>query len=137
MPFPIGWEVWDRSDDSRDILVATITSNPKAEITVTAIPVAPDLNLHEVYATFLDGGQDASLYDQFRVGMQGTVHAKNAEGRSLIVEYEKGGQKMKGFRTKFLGFRFTLEIQASAPADEFIMLEEDFKKMVSVSEFKK
>jgi len=137
MAFPIGWEVWDRSDDSRDIIVASNTNNPNSEITVLAIPVAPDLNPHEVYTTFLEGGQDVALYEEFRVGVQGTVHAKNAEGRSLHVEYEKGGQKMKGFRTKFLGFRFTLEIQASAPEDDFVLLEPEFRKMISVLEFKK
>lgn len=137
LAFPIGWEVWDRSDDSRDILVGSIESSPDAEIQVTAIPVAPDLNPHEVYTTFLEGGQDVAVFDNFRVTSQGTVHAKNAEGRSIQVEYDKSGQSMKGFRTKFLGNRFTLEISTSAPAEEFILLEPDFKKMISVLEFKR
>lgn len=137
LAFPVGWEVWDRSDDSRDLLVGSVTSNPNVEIIVSAIPVAPDLNPHEVYTTFLEGGQDVAVYDEFIVASQGTVHAKNAEGRSIQVEYDKNRQSMRGFRVKFLGNRFTLEIQASAPADEFVLFEPEFKKMISVLELKR
>jgi len=130
IPFPVEWEVWDRSNDVSDNLLGTIPSEPNAEIQVLAVKVALDINPHGVYMIFLEGGQDTFLYDQFRVSNQGTIHAKNAEGRSIEVQYINKGQSYRGIRAMFLGTGFTIEIKASAPAEKFSLFKPVFKKMI-------
>ncbi len=135
--FPQKWEVMDRSDDRRDFLVANLPNDMLSEIQVITEPVSPDVEPQEIYLRFLDGGDDASNYLDFEVLEQGTVNAKNGEGRFIKVAFKKSGEKMRGVKAKFLGFKFTLEAKGFVPEDKWNLYEAEFTKMMAMIEFRK
>jgi len=134
--FPNVWEVMDRGDSKSDHLIAHLPDNYNAEIKVDALPVSPDLRANEIYLRFMDGGDDASIYMDFEVVNQGTISAKNLEGRYITVKFLKDGEPMQGIRAKFLGFKYTLEVKATVPEDDYILRETEFRKMISMIQFK-
>jgi len=133
--FPVNWEVWDRSDDNRDYLVANLPDVKESEITLLTTPVSPDLSPHEIYPLFLDGGKDGAFLQDFEVVEQGTIRAKNIEGRMILIKFTKDRAPIRGLRAMFLGNRFTLEIHTTMPEDQFVVHEADFRKMISLMEF--
>lgn len=134
--FPEKWEILDRSDESGDFLIANLPDDKFSEITVTAQSVSPDVGASEIYLRFLDGGNDAVIYDDYTIVEKGTVSARNREGRFIGTEFSKDKEPMFGYSAKFLGNRFTLEIKAVTTEELFIAKEADFKKMVSLISFK-
>ncbi|NQU06047.1 MAG: hypothetical protein HQ568_08140, partial [Calditrichaeota bacterium] len=105
--FPEKWEVWDRSDDRRDYLVASLPDGPReARIILTAESLAPDVSSNEIYPSFMNGGGDASIYEDFEVASKGTMKCKNSEGRYIKVTYLTENERIKGIRSIFLGFKF-------------------------------
>lgn len=138
MSFPDKWEVWDRSDDRRDFLVANLVNLPGSEISLVATPVAPDISPHEIYPSFLEGDGDYAIFKDFLIENQGTISAKNAEGRFINVQYENADDELlKSLRAIFLGNRFILEIRATVPEDQFLVYEPEFKRMIGSLEFKR
>jgi len=136
MNFPENWEILDRCDGSSDHLIANLPDDRFSEITVTAQAVSPDVGSSEIYLRFLDGGNDAVIYDDYVILEKGTISAKNLEGRFIKTEFVKGKEPMQGMSAKFLGHRFTLEIKAISNEDMFVVHETDFKKMISLITFK-
>ncbi|MCF7810728.1 hypothetical protein K9N50_07035 [bacterium] len=135
--FPEKWEVWDRSDDRRDYLVASLPDGPpEAKIVLIAEPMAPDVNANEIYPTFMDGGGDASVLTEFKVIGKGTMKSANSEGRYIKVTYLTDKHRIKGIRSIFLGFKFKLTISMETTEDDYILHEHDFYKMVSLIEVK-
>jgi hypothetical protein len=128
--FPDNWEVWDRSDDSQDLLVAALADKPEAKIVVTAIKSAPDLSPNEIYPTFEGGGNDAGVRKGFGVDGKGTISANNGEGRFIKVHWSGDKFNMRGFRALFIGNRFQLSINAEMKEDDYNLHEQDFLKMV-------
>ena len=129
--FPPHWEVMDRSTDTNDFLEASLLNVRGSEITVFSRPVSPDLSPHEIYPQFLEGGKDASYLKDFTVENQGTIHAKNGEGRFIIATFEKDDIPSRSLRAMFMGNRFTLEVHATMPKDQFITTEAEFRKMIA------
>ncbi len=133
--FPSKWEVWDRSDDTSDYLVATIPDDiPEARIKLIVRPVAMDLSPNELYPTFLEGGGDAAFLPDFSVKGRGTISAKNGEGRHILISYLTEEHRIKGMRAIFPvpDKRYVLEIEMSMPEEDYIAYESDFKKMISL-----
>lgn len=135
--FPEKWEVWDRSDDRRDYLVASLPDGPpEAKIILIAEPLAPDVNANEIYPSFMSGGSDAAIYEGFEVTGKGTMKCKNTEGRYIRVTYLTENERIKGIRSIFLGFKFKLLISMETTEDNFVLHEHEFFKMVSLIEVK-
>lgn len=133
--FPQKWEVWDRSDDERDYLVASLLDGPReAKIVVIADPVAPDISPNEIYPSFMDGGGDGAILTEFSVEGKGAISCKNGEGRYVRVSYLTEEYRINGMRVLFLGNRFKLQIDVEMPADDFVMHETEFFKMISLME---
>lgn len=131
----MGWEVWDRSDDSGDYLVASLPDeNPDAKITLKSRKVAPDISPNEIYPTFLDGSGDGSVLMEFQIEEKGTISAKNGDGRMIVISYLGEKHRMKGIRTIFLGMRYIVEITYEIPADNYLDHVSDFRKMISLLE---
>ncbi len=124
--FPDKWEVWDRSDDRRDFLVATLPSLPDAEIVVIATPVAPDISPNEIYLKL-------KATDE-RIIEEGMISCKNTEGRFIITGDRVENQPMKSINTLFLGERFMLEISLIAREGDFTNSEAEFRRMIRYME---
>ncbi len=120
--FPSGWEVWDRSDDRRDFLVAINPKIEHAEIQLIAEPVAPDLSPREIYLKLTS--TDLEIIDK------GMISCKDAEGRYIIITDKVDEVTMKGMRTLFLGNRFTLEVGVMMRAEDFDEFEPVFRRMI-------
>lgn len=120
--FPDNWEVWDRSDDRRDFLVATLPSLPDAEISVIATPVAPDISPNELYLKLKATDED--------VVDQGMISCKNVEGRFITTRTRVEDQPMRSLRTLFLGDRFILEVNLVSREGDFTTREVEFKRML-------
>jgi len=136
MNFPETWEVLDRCDGSMDHLIANVPDDKFSEITVTAQKVSPDVGSNEIYLRFLEGGNDAVIYNDYVILEKGTISAKNLEGRFIKTEFVKNKEPMQGMSAKFLGNRFTLEIKAISNEDMYVVHETDFRKMISLIQFK-
>ena len=130
MTFPSNWEVWDKSDDSRDYLEAGMADKPEAKITVSVTRSAPDLNPNELYPTFESGGDDAFQQTEFGVDYKGTATAANGEGRLLKVHWKTDKFKMRAIRFLFVGNRFQMNINCQMNEDDYLTHEADFIKMV-------
>jgi len=128
--FPDKWEVWDRSDDTRDFLVATMDGVPDAQITIIADPAAPDLHPTELYPTFETGGSDRQDLPEFSVEEKGTVSVANAEGRFIKVEWLGEKSRMKGYRALFVGHRFVLNVRIALSVDDFTVHELEIMRMM-------
>lgn len=133
--FPPKWEYADRSDSSGDHLIATYPEDRESEIIVTTTRVSADMSSREVFLRFNDGGDDAMKLE-FSLLEKGTISAKNLEGRFIVVEYLENGVRMKGIRAKFLGFKYTMEVEATTLEEKYIDFEADFKKMIRMIKFK-
>lgn len=134
--FPENWEILDRSDGSADHLIANLPDDKFSEIIVTAQKVSPDVGASEIYLRFLEGGNDAVIYKDYIILDKGTISAKNLEGRFIKTEFVNDKEPMQGFSAKFLGNRFTLEVNAISNEDMYVVYEADFKKMISLILFK-
>ncbi len=132
--FPDKWEVFDRSDDRRDFLVATYPGSPESKIEVITTPTAPDIHPNEIYPTFQAGGGDQDDLLEFEVTDRGSVSCSNAEGRYIKVQWLGEKTRMKGYRALFIGNRYLLEIKISIPAEEFVNHELDLAKMMKFIE---
>ncbi|HHE46400.1 MAG TPA: hypothetical protein ENL08_01685 [Bacteroidetes bacterium] len=133
--FPERWEIWDRSDDRNDYLVASLPDDIRdASITVRATPTAPDIGTDEVYPSFLEGDGDAAILPKFEVLERGSISCKNREGRQIIYTYVAEKHRMKGIRTLFIGLRYILRVGMEMPEDNFDDYVLDFRKMISLME---
>ncbi len=133
--FPQKWEIWDRSNDRDDHLVASLPYDiPEAHITVRATPSAPDISANEIYPTFMDGGGDGAILPEFVIENKEAISCKNREGRQITYTYLTERHRMKGIRTLFIGTRFILRVDMEMPADNFADHEVEFRKMVSLME---
>ncbi len=128
--FPDKWEVWDKSDDSRDFLVANYPNKPEAKIEVTSVHTAPDIETNEIYPTFESGGDDAVVLQDFGVDEKGTVSAANVEGRFIKVHWSGDKKNMRGYRAIFICNRYMLTLKADMVEDDYTQNEMDFLKMV-------
>jgi len=129
MTFPDKWEVWDKSDDARDFLVASIPDKPEAKIEVIVTKTAPDIHVNELYPTFESGGDDAATLQEFGVDEKKSISAANKEGRMIKVHWEGETKNMKGMRMLFLGDRFQMNIRIEMSEDDYVANELDFLKM--------
>lgn len=125
--FPVGWEVFNRSDDARDRLIGTIPEYEKSEIEIVADKVAPDISPSEIYPSFNAWEVDA---EEFRVEDRGTMACKNAEGRYFTYSYRTEEGYMQGMRVIFLGNRFILRIYIEMFQDEYLLNEIEFRRMI-------
>lgn len=127
--FPSGWEVWDKSDDRRDFLLANYKGDPKMSIEVIATPVAPDLSTNEVYPFFLEGSGDAGELNEFTIEDKGLMPTKNTEGRFLRAKWKVDQTYMRSYRGLFLGSRFKLEVKAVMNEDQMNEHEAELTRM--------
>jgi len=132
--FPEKWDVFDRSDDRRDFLVASYPGSPDTKIEVTTTPTAPDIHPNEIYPTFQAGGGDQDDLLEFEVTDRGSVSCSNAEGRYIKVQWLGEKSRMRGYRALFLGNRYLLEIRISITADDYITHELELAKMMKYIE---
>lgn len=130
LTFPDGWEVWDKSDDARDFLSASITEKPDAKIELIATKTAPDISVNELYPSFESGGDDAYNLKEFTVEEKGTAKASNGEGRMIKVHWEGDKGNVKGIRFLFIGNRYQMTIRCQMAEDDYLTYEADFIKMV-------
>jgi len=128
--FPVGWEIWDKSDDRRDFLTGTYKNLPDTKIDMTATPIAPDIEPTEIYPFFLEGSGDAAELLEFSIEDKGLVSASNGEGRFVKVKWKGEKVNMRGYRAIFLGNRFKLEVRAEMPEDKFSEQEAEFSRMI-------
>jgi len=129
MTFPERWEVWDKSDDSRDYIVANLPDKPDSKIEVSVVRTAPDLHVNELYPTFESGGDDPSQLTEFGVDDKASVSAANGEGRMIKVHWTGERAKMKGIRFLFVGNRYVMNVRAEMSEDDFLTNEPEFLKM--------
>ncbi|MFC2150301.1 hypothetical protein ACFLQV_02235 [Calditrichota bacterium] len=133
--FPPKWEVWDQSYEDVVKLEGSLPDDvEEARITLSTRKVAPDISSNEIYPSFLDGDGDGAIFNEFRITTKGTISAKNGDGRMIMVSYLGPENRMSEIRTIFLGRRFILEIRMIATEDDFMNLESDFRKMISLLE---
>jgi len=130
MIFPDNWEVWDKSDDARDFLVASIPDKPEAKIEVIVTRTAPDIHVNELYPTFESGGDDPGTLQDFGVDEKKSVSAANGEGRMIKVHWSGETKNMKGIRFLFIGNRYQMNIRVEMAEDDYVANELDFLKMV-------
>lgn len=126
LAFPVGWEVWDRSDDRRDFLVGTHLDLDDAEIRTISTPVAPDLSPQEIYLRLSS--------TEGQVIEQGTISCRNSEGRFVSTRLKIDERTIRIIKAIFLGNRFTLEIEAIMFEEDFLGHEEDVRKMINMIE---
>jgi len=131
--FPVKWEVWDRSDDHSDHLVATLPDIlPEAKLAVRVTPLAPDATINEILPSFK--GNLPTEMEEFEIVDEGTISSKKGEGRSITYTYLTEKHRIKGIRALFIGFRFQVRVEMEMPNDNFITYEPEFRKMISLME---
>ncbi|MDP8229444.1 MAG: hypothetical protein P9M15_08335 [Candidatus Electryoneaceae bacterium] len=134
MAFPVGWEVDDRSDGEHDYLTAAMPGSPGSKIIVIAQKRAPDIDANEVYPSFLEAG-DIVTEEEFRIIQRRTISCKTTDGRSLEFQYLGPESTMRGLRAIFIGskpgLRIVVEVRTELYKDDYILHEEDMRKMIS------
>lgn len=134
MSFPDGWEVDDRSDGEHDYLTAVMPNVPGSKIVVIAEKRAPDIDAGEVYPSFNEAG-DLVTQEEFNILRRGTIACKTTEGRSLEFQYLGSESTMRGLRAIFIGsrpgLRIVVEVRTEMYKDDFVMHEDELRKMIS------